>query len=352
MTDYTIKIIPDETRRTTNKLAEAELYMHSGILAGLKLIGFAVWASRLKTERRNVTMPARQYTVNGERRSYAVLRPHTDTKASDGIRDAILSAYAHFEATNETEWPPAPAPAEALDQLRAVAAKVAERIATAPARAAERAAQIDTAATPAEPRPVRAYSLQGDRLTPINLAAAVPSLAAYLTQDTPARLTTPAPTFTPCAECGAPVRDDAPSLISSAHLDSCSLHPDNGSDAQARNVTPTPPVIGPELATLPGSDYQPAGRIDTTITITRTTPEQARADVAAGRPILLTSLIPQAAPARTLTPAEYQIAEAAILRLPSPTPAPAPTPAPPAIPRATIDHAAAQATQRRLADLF
>lgn len=45
------------------KLADAELHFTDGVLAGLKLVGFAVW------ERRNgvctVTFPARRYAVNG-----------------------------------------------------------------------------------------------------------------------------------------------------------------------------------------------------------------------------------------------------------------------------------------------
>jgi hypothetical protein len=39
--------------------------------------------------------------VNGERRSYALLRPTTDTTAQDHIRDLVLSAYATFEAGSD-----------------------------------------------------------------------------------------------------------------------------------------------------------------------------------------------------------------------------------------------------------
>ena len=46
---------------------------------------------------RNVTFPARQYSVNGERRSFALLRPIADATAQDRIREAILEAYAEFE---------------------------------------------------------------------------------------------------------------------------------------------------------------------------------------------------------------------------------------------------------------
>jgi hypothetical protein len=45
-----------------------------------------------------VTFPARQYSVNGERRSFALLRPITDTTAQEAVRDAILAAYAEAES--------------------------------------------------------------------------------------------------------------------------------------------------------------------------------------------------------------------------------------------------------------
>ncbi len=66
-------------------------------LSGLKLIGFSVWERR--DGHRNVTFPARQYSVNGERRSFALLRPATDTAANDAIRDLILAAYAEHDAS-------------------------------------------------------------------------------------------------------------------------------------------------------------------------------------------------------------------------------------------------------------
>ena len=65
-------------------------------LAGLKLIGFAIWERR-GGGGRNVTFPARQYSVNGERRSFALLRPIADANAQDNVRQAILDAYAASE---------------------------------------------------------------------------------------------------------------------------------------------------------------------------------------------------------------------------------------------------------------
>jgi hypothetical protein len=66
-------------------------------LAGLKLIGFGIWERR-SVGGRNVTFPARQYAVNGERRSFALLRPILDTTAQDRVRELILDAYAEYEA--------------------------------------------------------------------------------------------------------------------------------------------------------------------------------------------------------------------------------------------------------------
>ena len=78
------------------KLADAELHFADGPLAGLKLIGFAIWERRGSTGR-NVTFPARQYSVNGERRSFALLRPVADATAQHSVRDRILEAYAEYE---------------------------------------------------------------------------------------------------------------------------------------------------------------------------------------------------------------------------------------------------------------
>lgn len=64
-------------------------------LEGLKLIGFAIWERR--TGGRNVTFPARQYSVNGERRSFSLLRPIAEIGAQERTRDLILAAYAEYE---------------------------------------------------------------------------------------------------------------------------------------------------------------------------------------------------------------------------------------------------------------
>ena len=95
----TIRITANTNGTPTGKLADAELHFEDGALAGLKLIGFGVWQAR--DNRRNVTFPARQYSVNGERRSFALLRPILDIAAQDRVRDLILEAYAEHEAAAE-----------------------------------------------------------------------------------------------------------------------------------------------------------------------------------------------------------------------------------------------------------
>jgi len=91
-----IKIVPNDKGNPAGKLADAELHFTQGPLEGLKLIGFAVW-ERKSGNGRNVTFPARQYSVNGERRSFSLLRPILDPTAQDRIRDLILQAYMEDE---------------------------------------------------------------------------------------------------------------------------------------------------------------------------------------------------------------------------------------------------------------
>jgi hypothetical protein len=93
-----VKIVPNEKGNPPAKLADAELHFSDGVLEGLKLIGFAVWERR-SGGGRNVTFPARQYAVNRERRSFALLRPIADTSAQERIRDLVLQAYAEYEET-------------------------------------------------------------------------------------------------------------------------------------------------------------------------------------------------------------------------------------------------------------
>ena len=101
-----VKITPNDKGSPVGKLADAELHFTDGPLAGLKLLGFAVWERR-NGSGRNVTFPSRTYSVNGERRSFALLRALTDVKAQDHVRDVVLSAYARFEAEAVDDHTPA-----------------------------------------------------------------------------------------------------------------------------------------------------------------------------------------------------------------------------------------------------
>ena len=96
----TIKIVPNEKGNPPGKLADAELHFTEGVLDGLKLIGFSVWERR-SGGGRNVTFPARQYAVNGERRSFALLRPISDTGAQERVRQLVLEAFAEYEERAE-----------------------------------------------------------------------------------------------------------------------------------------------------------------------------------------------------------------------------------------------------------
>ena len=94
----TVKILRNEKGLPNGKLADAEVIFEagSGPFSGLKLLGFSIWERT--TGGRNVTFPARTYSVNGERRNFALLRPaNGDSGVQDAIRQCILDAYSRVE---------------------------------------------------------------------------------------------------------------------------------------------------------------------------------------------------------------------------------------------------------------
>lgn len=93
-----VKILLNDRKAPARKLADAELHFHGGELDGLKLVGFAVWQRRDRNGC-DVTFPSREFTVDGRRRRYALLRAIGDPVAQDRVRDLVLRAYATFEAT-------------------------------------------------------------------------------------------------------------------------------------------------------------------------------------------------------------------------------------------------------------
>jgi hypothetical protein len=94
-----VRIIPNEKGSPSGKLADAEVIfgVEAGPMNGLKLLGFAIWERR-SGPGRNVTFPSRTYSVNGERRSFALLRPLGDANSQDAIRQCVLDAYSRFES--------------------------------------------------------------------------------------------------------------------------------------------------------------------------------------------------------------------------------------------------------------
>lgn len=90
-----VKFMPNEKGTPFGKLADAEVHFTEGLLQGMKLMGFIVW-ERKGGGGRIVTFPSRTYSVNGERRSYSLLRATHELSAQDGIRDLVLRAYSEF----------------------------------------------------------------------------------------------------------------------------------------------------------------------------------------------------------------------------------------------------------------
>jgi hypothetical protein len=91
-----VKITPNEKGNPPGKLADAELHFSEGDLGGLRLIGFSIWERR-GGGGRNVTFPARQYVVDGERRSFALLRPIADAASQDRVRELVLAAFDEYD---------------------------------------------------------------------------------------------------------------------------------------------------------------------------------------------------------------------------------------------------------------
>jgi hypothetical protein len=97
-----VKILPTDKSNIPGRLADAELHFNSGPLEGLKLMGFTVWEKK-SGNGRNVTFPSRQYSVNGERRSFSLLRPSGEGTGQNRLRDIVLEAYAAYEAEHVAE---------------------------------------------------------------------------------------------------------------------------------------------------------------------------------------------------------------------------------------------------------
>ena len=88
-----INVLPADPGAPAGKLADVELHFTAGALEGLKLLGFTVWEGR-NGKGPSVSLPSRHYEVNGERRSFALLRPSGDTPAQNTLRDTLLAVFA------------------------------------------------------------------------------------------------------------------------------------------------------------------------------------------------------------------------------------------------------------------
>ena len=85
-----VRIIPNERGKPAGKLADA------GPLSGLTLVGFAVWERH--DGGRSVSFPARQYSMNGVRRNFLLLRSSNRApEAQEPLRQYILDAYSRLE---------------------------------------------------------------------------------------------------------------------------------------------------------------------------------------------------------------------------------------------------------------
>lgn len=82
-----------EQATPASKLADVEVHFLSGVLTGLKLVGFGVWPGR-SGPGYTVTFPAKPYKVEGRRRYFAVLRPAGGAGAESELRHLILDAYS------------------------------------------------------------------------------------------------------------------------------------------------------------------------------------------------------------------------------------------------------------------
>ena len=88
-----IKVVPADDTAPSGKLADVELHFTAGALAGLKLLGFTVWEGRDGKDP-SMSLPSRHYVVNGERRSFMLLRSSGEGRAQDALRDTLLAVFA------------------------------------------------------------------------------------------------------------------------------------------------------------------------------------------------------------------------------------------------------------------
>ncbi len=73
-------------------VAEAELLFNTGLVGGMKLVGFSVWQS--SEGELYVTFPSRAFGAGGERRFFDFLRSvNGDAAPAKALKQAIVEAY-------------------------------------------------------------------------------------------------------------------------------------------------------------------------------------------------------------------------------------------------------------------
>lgn len=87
-----VKILRNEQSKPAGLLADAEIHFLEGELAGLKLVGFAIWERRDGNGRR-VTFPGRPLIVHGDKRSFELLRAIGNPNVLDRVRELVLRAF-------------------------------------------------------------------------------------------------------------------------------------------------------------------------------------------------------------------------------------------------------------------
>lgn len=88
----TVKILKKKEPGPQHKLADAEVHFVGGDLDGLKLVGFTIW-QRSDGHGLHVTIPARQYTMHGQKKDFHLLRAIEDRNAVHRLRRLILEAF-------------------------------------------------------------------------------------------------------------------------------------------------------------------------------------------------------------------------------------------------------------------
>src|SRR6185295_17583324 len=92
----TVKINANDNANLVGKLADAELHFTVGPLEGSQ----ARWIRDLGAARQcrpQGDVPRPSVSVNGDKRTFTLLRPVADTAANERIRDLVLEAYAEYQ---------------------------------------------------------------------------------------------------------------------------------------------------------------------------------------------------------------------------------------------------------------